>query len=231
MSVSPQDPQSANQEAKKIVSEVKAVPETESNLGETLVSVVRVLRTRKLLILGAAAMTAVLTAAALPLIPQKYKSESMVLVVKQEVPERYVTPTSSTAIGEELQAMTEEVLSRTRLMGIIDDLHLFTKERQKLAPEQIVEKMRRRIDITPLTTPDRKDFSAFKITFSADDPQVAQDVTGRLTALFIEENLRTRQDQATNTASFLSSQLETVKQKLDEQETRLRDYKMQHLGE
>jgi polysaccharide biosynthesis transport protein len=213
------------------VSEIKAIPEAESNLGETIVSVFRIVRTQKLLILGAAAVTALLTAAALPLIPQKYKSESMVLVVKQEVPERYVTPTSSTAIGEELQAMTEEVLSRTRLMGIIEDLHLFTKERHTLAPEQIVEKMRKTIDITPLTTPDRKDFSAFKITFSAADPQVAQDVTGRLTALFIEENLRTRQDQATNTANFLSSQLETVKQKLDQQEARLRDYKMQHLGE
>jgi polysaccharide biosynthesis transport protein len=211
--------------------ELKAFPETESNIGETIATVLRVLKTRRLLILGLAALFAVLTAAVLPLIPTKYKSEALILVVKQEVPERYVTPTSTTEIGEELQAMTEEVLSRTRLMGIIDDLHLFSKERQTAAPEEIVEKMRRRIDITPLTTPDRKGFSAFKIAYAAQDPQTAQDVTGRLTSLFIEDNLKTRQDQATNTAAFLSSQLDAVKAKLDDQEARLRDYKMQHLGE
>ena len=215
--------------------EVKSLPDTESNLGETVAFVLRVLRSRKLLILGLAALLAVLTAAALPLVPKKYKSEAMVLVVKQAVPERYVTPTSTTGIGDEVQAMAEEVMSRTQLMGIIDDLHLFAKERQTLAPEEIVEKMRKRIDIKPLMTsdlaPNRKDFSAFKISFSAADPQTAQDVTSRLTSLFIQENLKNRQDQATNTAGFLSSQLETVKQKLDEQEARLRDYKMQHIGE
>jgi polysaccharide biosynthesis transport protein len=211
--------------------DAKALPEPETELGETIAWILRILKSRKLLIVGPAALLAVLTAGALPLVPKKYKSEALILVVKQEVPERYVTPTATTEIGEELQAMTEEVLSRTRLMGIIDDLHLFSKERQKLAPEQIVDKMRGTIDVTPLTTPDRKGFSAFKIAYAAQDPQIAQDVTSRLTSLFIEDNLKTRQDQATNTATFLSSQLDAVKVKLDEQEARLRDYKMQHLGE
>lgn len=200
-------------------------------MAETLGSILRTLKTRKLMILGTAALIAVLTAAALPLIPQKYTSEATVLVVKQQVPERYVTPTFSATISEELQAMTEEVLSRSRLMGIIDGLHLYSKERHKLAPEEVIEKMRKRIDITPLTTPDRKDFSAFKIAYSAEDPQTAQDVTSRLTSLFLEENLKTRQDQATNTASFLSTQLDEVKGKLTLQEARLKDFKMQHLGE
>ncbi len=215
--------------------EVKPLPDTETSLGETLAFIRRVLKRRKLLILGTAALLAVLTAAALPLIPKKYKSEALILVVKQEVPERYVTPTSTIAIGEEVQAMAEEVLSRTQLMVIIDDLHLYANERKTHAPEEIVEMMRKKIDIKPLAAsdlaPDRKDFSAFKIAYSAQDPQIAQDVTSRLTSLFIQENLKARQDQATNTATFLGSQLDTVKQKLDEQEARLRDYKMQHIGE
>jgi polysaccharide biosynthesis transport protein len=213
------------------VPEAKALLETESSLAETLGWILRILRTRKLLILGTAAAIAVATAAVLPLIPQKYTSEAMVLVVKQAVPERYVIPTSSTAIGEELEAMSEEVLSRSRLMGIVDDLGLYSKQRARLAPEQIIEKMRKRIDVTPFTTPDRKDFSAFKITFSAEDPQTAQQVTSRLTSLFIAENQKTRQDQAANTASFLSTQLDAVKDKLTQQEARLKDFKMQHLGE
>ena len=178
------------------------------------------------------AVTALLTAAVLPLIPLKYKSEATVLVVQQEVPERYVTPTTSTAIGEALQAMTQEVLSRTRLMEIIHELHLYSKEQRRLAPEQIIEMMRKKVDITPITSPDRKeDYTAFTIAYTTEDPRIAQKVTSRLTSLFIEENSRTRQDQATSTASFLSSELEGVKEKLAEQEARLKDFKMQHLGE
>jgi polysaccharide chain length determinant protein (PEP-CTERM system associated) len=127
--------------------------------------------------------------------------------------------------------MTQEVLSRTRLMGIIDELHLYAKEQGRLAPEEIIDRMRKKIDITPITSPDRKDFTAFKIAFTTEDPRIAQEVTSRLTSLFIEENSRTRQDQASNTAGFLSSELERVKEKLADQEARLKDFKMQHLGE
>jgi succinoglycan biosynthesis transport protein ExoP len=212
--------------------ETTALPDPESDLKSILESTLRILRTRSLLILGAAAIIALPTAALLPLIPQRYRSEATVLVVQQEVPERYVTPTTSTAIGEALQAMTQEVLSRTRLMEIIHELHLYSKEQGRLAPEQIIEMMRKKIDITPITNPDRKEeYTAFKIAFTTEDPRIAQKVTSRLTSLFIEENSRTRQDQATSTASFLSSELEGVKEKLAEQEARLKDFKMQHLGE
>ena len=106
--------------------------------------------------------------------------------MRQEVPERYVTPTSTTTVSEEVAGMAEEVLSSTRLMVIIDDLHLYANERKTQAPEEIVEKMRKKIDIKPLMAsdlaPNRKDFSAFKIAFSAQDPQIAQDVTSRLTS-------------------------------------------------
>ncbi len=215
--------------------EVKPLPDTETSLGETVAFVLRVLKSRRLLILGTGALLAVITAAVLPLIPKKYKSEAVILIVRQAVPERYVTPTSTTDIGEQVQSMSEEVLSRTQLMGIVDDLHLYAKERQTAAPENIIEMMRKQISVKPLATtdlaPNRRDLSAFRISFSAQDPQTAQDVTSRLTSLFIQENLKNRQDQATSTASFLSSQLDNVKQKLDEQESQLRDYKMQHIGE
>jgi polysaccharide biosynthesis transport protein len=207
------------------------MPETESNLTETLEPVLRILKKRWLPILGMASVIVLLTVGALSLIPNHYSSEATLLVVQQQVPERYVTPTTSTGIAEALQAMTQQVLSRTRLLAIIEEFHLYAKEQRRLAPEQIVEIMRRRIDINPLTSPERKDFSAFKIAFTAEDPHTAQEVTSRLTSLFIQENLRTREDQATNTASFLRSELETTKNKLAEQETRLRDFKMQHLGD
>ena len=208
------------------------MPEEESNLGETLAGVLRVVEARRWWILLAACGTVLAVNGALTLLPNHYMSEATLLVVQQQVPERYVVSTTSTGIADALQAMTQEVLSRTRLEGIIEEFHLYQKERRRLAPEEVMELMRKNIDILPMNaSPERRDFNAFKISFTADSPHLAQEVTSRLTSLFIEENLKTREDQAKNTTNFLSAQLQIVQTKLTEQEARLRDYKMQHLGE
>src|SRR5439155_9167874 len=47
----------------------------------------------------------------------------------------------------------------------------------------------------------------------------------------IQENLRTREEQATSTTTFLSEQLALKEKQLEAQEQRLRDFKMQALGE
>jgi succinoglycan biosynthesis transport protein ExoP len=208
------------------------LPEAESNLNETLGRAYQLLVRRRWWIIFPACAVALGTIVVLSRMPNHYNSEATLLVVQQQVPERYVVPTNSSGIAEELQAMTQEVLSRTRLLGIISEFHLYTEESKHLAPEEIIDLMRKNIDIRPVNdVPERKDFNAFKISFTAGSPVLAQAVTGRLTTLFIKENLKTREDQATNTTNFLEAQLETVRSKLNEQEQRLREFKMQHLGE
>ena len=164
-------------------------------------------------------------------VPNRYTSEATLLIVQQQVPERYVVPTTTTDINNVLGAMSGEVLSRTRLLAVIDDLHLYPRQRAQIAPETLVELMRRDIMMAPVqTTPGRR-VDAFKISFTSDSPDVAQAVTSNLTNLFIEENLKTRADQATTTTGFLHEQVESARQKLADQEQRLRDFKMQYLGE
>ncbi len=208
------------------------MPETESDLSESLGQIVRLVAARRWWIILAACGTILATNGVLSMLPNHYTSEATLLVVQQQVPERYVVSTTSTGIADALQAMTQEVLSRTRLLGIIEEFHLYPKERRRLAPEEVMDLMRKNIDILPMNaSPERKDFNAFKISFTADNARLAQEVTSRLTSLFIEENLKTREDQARNTTNFLSAQLQIVQEKLTGQEARLRDYKMQHLGE
>jgi polysaccharide chain length determinant protein (PEP-CTERM system associated) len=166
-------------------------------------------------------------------IPNRYMSEATLLVVPQQVPTRYVTPTTETNIADALQAMTQDVLSRARLLGLIDEFGLYAKERQRLAPEEVIELMRSYISIEPIATTSRHrdDINSFKISFVAERAPLAQQVTSKLTSFFIQANLKTREDQATNTTNFLTAQLEAAKTKLAEQEAKLRDFKAQYLGE
>ena len=60
---------------------------------------------------------------------------------------------------------------------------------------------------------------------------MAQQVTGELTNLFINENLEVRQQQSEDTTKFLETQLETARQSLAEQEAKIRVFKGEHVGD
>ena len=166
------------------------------------------------------------------LLRDKYLSEATIIVEQQQIPERYVTPTSTSDLGSALQAMTQDVLSRPRLLQIIDEFGVYKKERKRLASEEVVQLMRQNIEIKPLEgDPQRRNVNSFRISFSTDSPSQAQRVTSRLTALYIEQNLKTREQQALGTTTFLSSALESARTELQKEEARLKDFKMHYLGE
>ncbi|MHB8524833.1 MAG: Wzz/FepE/Etk N-terminal domain-containing protein [Candidatus Acidiferrales bacterium] len=166
-------------------------------------------------------------------LPNRYKSEATILVEQQQVPERYVVPNSTTNLNQVLQAMTQDVLSRTRLLKIISDYGLYQDQRKRLGPEQLVELMRTDIEIKSLEPQDEgaKGADAFKISYIGRTPEAALQVTNRLTSLFINEDLKTQQQRDVNTTNFLQAQLATAQADLDKKEERLRDFKMANLGE
>lgn len=163
-------------------------------------------------------------------IPARYKSSTMILVEQPTMPKDYVTPNVNEDLQERLQSITQQILSRSRLLHIMDDMHLYAKKRDRLSPDEAVESMRKDIDIELVRGPDSR-ISAFKVSYSAPNPATAQRVTSALTTLFISENLEVRQQASEDTTKFLETQLETARQGLTAQEDKIRGFKGQHLGE
>jgi succinoglycan biosynthesis transport protein ExoP len=170
--------------------------------------------------------------AAIWILPPVYRSGTLILVEQPTVPQQYVVPNVSSDLQSRLNSITQQILSRTRLLHIIDTLNLYQKERRRLTPDDLVDQMRKDIDIELVRSPEHdQQLTAFNIYFAANDPQVAQRVTAELTNLFIDENLEARQQQSENTTQFLESQLRDARQKLTEQENQVRAYKDRYLGE
>ncbi len=114
-------------------------------------------------------------------------------------------------------------------MSIIDSQHLYVRDRKRLTPDEVVERMRKDIEIELVH--DRDQLTAFNVFYSSRDPYVAQQVTKQLTDLFITENLEARQEQSENTTQFLEGHLEDARKSLSEQEDKIRRFKDEHLGD
>src|ERR1700693_169221 len=164
------------------------------------------------------------------LMPSTYRSGTLILVEQPSVPEKYVESNIDSDIQHQLDSITQQILSRTRLLRIIDSLGLYAEERKHTGPDELVEKMRKDIEIE-LTHSDEGKISSFNIYYASRDPKMAQQATSELANLFITENLEERQKRSENTTSFLEDQLVQARAKLAAQEARLRVFKDQHLGE
>lgn len=165
--------------------------------------------------------------------PPIYRSGALILVEQQKVPPKYVTPNVVTDLDSRLQSMTQQILSRTRLESLIKQFNLYPRERIRTPMDEVVEKMREDITIQLVPGGNGRDdqATAFRIYYSADNPEVARQVDSELTSLFIEKSLEARTQQSISTTNFLHSQLEQAGKDLAQQEEQLRQYKMRYLGE
>ena len=163
-------------------------------------------------------------------IPSTYRSGTLILVEQPSVPEKYVVSNIDLDIQHQLDSITQQILSRTRLLHIIDSLGLYPEDRKRKNPDELVEQMRKDIEIE-LSHGDDKKLSAFNIYYVNSDPKMAQMATSELANLFITENLEQRQERSENTTKFLQDQLDQARTKLAAQEAKLRVFKDQHLGE
>jgi polysaccharide chain length determinant protein (PEP-CTERM system associated) len=164
-------------------------------------------------------------------LPKVYVAEALVLVDPQKIPERFVSPTVSEDFSDRLATMSQEIMSSTRLKRIIDDFNLYADKRKSHVWDEIIEMMRHDIDIRVEKGAIGGRPGAFRILFTAGDPVVAANVVNRITSLYIEENLRDRENQSTGASEFLETQLEEAKRTLDIQEAEVSRYKLQHNGE
>ncbi len=159
------------------------------------------------------------------ILPVSYKSGTLILVEQPTMPKDYVVSNINEDLQDRVQNITQQILSRTRLLHIIDELNLYSGNHSQLTPDEKAARMRKDIEIELVRDSHNLQITAFKIDYSAHDPHVAQRVTSELTNLFINENLEVRQQQSEDTTRFLQTQLEAARQSLAEQEAKIRVFK------
>jgi len=160
-------------------------------------------------------------------VPKIYQSETLLSYESRQINPAKMDPEQGKAkLDETLATLKQLVTSRDNLEKVITQFSLYQEARSRLPIEDVIENMRNDIVILPAPKGD-----IFRVSYQGLDPQKVMKVTNGLASLFIEENLKYREERATETSKYTESELATSKKVLDEKEQHMRDYKLKNFNE
>jgi uncharacterized protein involved in exopolysaccharide biosynthesis len=91
--------------------------------------VLKVAWRRRLMILIPFVVVTSGTIAGARLLPDRWRSETLIVLIPQRIPESYVRATVTERIEDRLQTTKQQIMSRTRLERIIGDFNLYADRR------------------------------------------------------------------------------------------------------
>jgi uncharacterized protein involved in exopolysaccharide biosynthesis len=175
-------------------------------------------RRRKWLALATFAMILAAAASLAAFVPDRFRGTATV-IVERRATEASMPSADTDEMETRLRTIGEKILSRAQLEGLIQRFNLYREQRAEGASaESIVEQMRRdtRLElrgVDPLSG--RGTTVSFSLSYWGDDPKTAAEVANTIAASYVEDNRRSRERQASSSATFLKAQLDEAKMHLD----------------
>ncbi|MGE5624357.1 MAG: GumC family protein [Bacillota bacterium] len=164
-------------------------------------------------------------------LPDVYTATATILVNQGTAP----APQDAAVPQNRLDSVSEQVLSRERLLDLITRYGLYPHMRSETSNETVLARMRSDIRLDRKVE-DQQQWGqdptfAFTLSYQGWDPQVVARVTNALAGLYVDENNKMRTSQASETVSSLAAQLAQIKQKLDSQAQAVNSFETAHVGE
>ena len=156
-----------------------------------------------------------------------YRSNTVILVEQQTIPEKYVQSVVGN-VASRVSTITQQVLSRTNLVKVIEEFELFKNLIKDKGYEPAIEGMRGNIRVE---TKGSRNIEAFTISFAHVEPPIAMKVTSKLASQYIEENLKLREQFVEGASDFLEMELRTSREELEAKERLLSEFRLRYMGE
>lgn len=182
-------------------------------------------------------MFAMAYSAALSLVsalPDLYRATATVLVKQDQVPESFIRSSVAGETETRLHAISQQILSRSRLQDLIARFDLYPELRKRAFPEVVIARMRRDVQLEFKGVEQkwgRTATIAFNLSYQGWDPQTVAQVTNTLVSFYVAENETIRERLAARTSEFLKDRLGEVEKKQRDQERRVAEFKARYVGE
>ena len=156
-------------------------------------------------------------------IPKTYSSNTLLLVKSKGLPDSYKKATIDESIKQRIANIKDQVLSRDRLSKIIKKYDLYSKVIENTSIANAIREMKQSIKVKIFA-------SVFRISYEGKDtPEKIMKVTDDLASLFIEENLKYKQD-IYSAYQFMEREVRRSKKKVENLEKKIAEYRHKHVG-
>ena len=169
------------------------------------------------------------------LLPRSYKSVAEIGVAAPTLSPELLRGVSSLNAVERQRAVSQQLLSRTVLERVVRE--------EQLSPSKPVEETAARLRLaveknievpTPIGRPTaasrESGIESFWLGYVDKTPERAQRIANRLATVFVEENSKTRTQQAENTSEVLAQQARASQERLAKLQEQLRTKKEAFMG-
>jgi len=206
---------------------------------KTLGDVIAIVKRRKNWLVWPAAGVFLLSAVIAFAWPPTYRSTSTILIEEQEIPREYVMTTVSSYAEQRLQTINQRIMSSTRLTEIINRFNLYADLREKWTMEEIIDKMRKKdikFETISADVIDRRTGRptaatiAFTLSYEGRNPSVVQQVANVLASLYLEENLKVREQQTEGATKFMEDERKAVEEQLAALDKQIAEFKQKNVN-
>ncbi|MCC6934057.1 MAG: hypothetical protein IT292_12535 [Deltaproteobacteria bacterium] len=167
-------------------------------------------------------------------LPDYYAADAIIFIQQERLATKVVDSPEdkeSKAMQIQFEGLLQEILSRPRLRGIINQYKLYPEIAGAGAEQKAILKLRSKVSIsavkseTGVVNP-----QAFQLSFSHSDPATAYAVTKTISNLFIEESLIAKKSEAQGTEEFLDSKLREARERLEQTEAKEQEFVKKNYG-
>lgn len=166
-------------------------------------------------------------------LPPTYKSEGIILIESQEIPENLVQTTVTSYAAQRIEIIRQRIMTTQKIMAMVNKYDLFKEQRQTVSPAALVNMFRKNIEVEMIeanvTDPNsgqaKRATIAFNVSYMDGSPQVAQQVANELVSEFLSENVRTRTERAAETLTFLRDEADKFQDKVQVLEKNIATFK------
>ena len=199
----------------------------------TLHDYIDILRRRALLMLVVFTVVIASASAFAVLLPPVYQSSGTILIESQQISTEFIASSVTGFANERIEVIKQRVMTRENLLRIIKKYNLFSSSTESRVTSELIDDLRKRISIDLLNSNlggrnRRKASIAFNISFEDRYAELAYRVTNELVTLFLDENIKSRVERATETTEFLSQEANRLKSDLERMESLVAAYKQEH---
>jgi polysaccharide chain length determinant protein (PEP-CTERM system associated) len=158
-------------------------------------------------------------------VPDKYEASARIFVDTQSILQPLMAGLAvQPNIEQQVTMLSRTLISRPNMERLVRMADLDLNIKSKADQDELIDKLTKALEIKSLGRD-----NLYTLSYRDTDPDKAKRVVQSLTSIFVESSLGDKRKDSDSARKFIEEQLKGYEKKLEEAETRLKDFKIRNL--